>query len=63
MFNTNIHIVTLYKPGDMNMNSKLICFEVLVLLIVMHSFSSIDALVSHNTIVLKIARIQMLPFN
>ena len=35
-----------------------LALEVLVLLIVMHSFCSIEALVSHDMIVLKIAKIQ-----
>ena len=51
-------IVTLYKLGDKNVNIKLIALEVPVLLSVMHSFCSIEVLVSHDMIVLKIATIQ-----
>jgi hypothetical protein len=56
-------MVILYKLGDMNVNTKHIALEVLVLLVVMLSFSLIEVLVSHDMIVLKIGKVQMLPFN
>ena len=40
------------------MNTKLIALEVLVLLVVTRSLCFIEALVSHDMIVLKIAKIQ-----
>jgi hypothetical protein len=50
--------VTLYKLGDTNVNTKLIALQVLVLPIVTHSLCFIEALVSHDMIVFKIAKIQ-----